>query len=55
MNEVSNTFLQQISDLLHTAQNRINTAVNISMVYTHILQNRQNDIRGRTKITENIF
>jgi predicted nuclease of restriction endonuclease-like (RecB) superfamily len=35
MNEVSNTFLQQISDLLHTAQNRVKTAVNISMVYTY--------------------
>ncbi len=35
MNEISNVFLSNISDLLHKARNSAKTAVNLAMVYTY--------------------
>lgn len=35
MNEISNTFLSNISDLLHNAKGNAKTAVNLVMVYSY--------------------
>lgn len=35
MNELSNTFLSNISNILHSAQNNAKTAVNLAMVYSY--------------------